>query len=97
MSNEPRLDRTRRMDNGALNRLAQNAVMMLATRVAVVALAGFVTWYGTKLISSFEALALQTTELAKVVAVLQSEGGDRDRRLDRAEGTIDRIVGGRPR
>ena len=78
--------------NGRLNAIAQNAVMMLATRVAVVALAGFVTWYGTKLISSFEALALQTTELAKIVAVLQSEGGDRDRRLDRVEGAIDRLV-----
>lgn len=92
MSDEPRFDRTRRTDNGRLNQLAHNAVMMLATRLAIIALAGFMTWYGTKLISSFEALAMQTTELAKIVAVLQSEGTDRDRRIDRVEGAIDRLV-----
>lgn len=96
MSEEWKRRQADRTVNGRLNALAQNAVMLLATRVAILALAGFVTWYGTKLISSFEALALQTTELARVVAVMKSEAVDRDRRLDRLESTIDRS-GGPPR
>lgn len=80
------------VQNGVLARVAQNALLSLTGRLATIGLLGFVLWYGKTHLAEVDQLAKNTVELAKIVAVLQSEGGDRDRRLDRVEGAIDRLV-----
>ena len=88
-------DHRHQVPNWRMEKIAQSVTLLLAVRFSYLLVPVFVAmigWFGIRHINEVDNLSANTVELAKVVAVIQSETNDRERRLSQTEAIMERIM-----
>lgn len=70
-----------------VDRLANDPVFVLISRIIVLVVCGLVAWTGTRLINTLDKTVAETNKLARQVAVNDFRINANDKRLDRIETT----------
>jgi hypothetical protein len=78
----------RASDRSALTRLANNAVVTLASRAAFLVVLGVVTWMSGRFINTLDDVAKDAAELSKNVAVISATVNGHERRIEKIEAKV---------
>jgi hypothetical protein len=83
---------TRANGNGGRQRrlesLANSALLALASRLALLVVAGVLGWMTSRFVATLDDITKDAAELAKNVAVISATVSDHARRLEKIEGKV---------
>ena len=75
-------------DRSAMARLANNAVVTLASRAAFLVVLSVVTWMTARFVNTLDDVARDAAELSKNVAVISATVNGHERRIEKIETKI---------